>query len=93
MKDALIGIGDLLKLAGKYEQTAKMLRSVARGLGGVMDSFGQQPAAEKSRKRKQMSPAARRKLSQAMKLRWQEKKRVANARPLRRTPVGEAPAA
>lgn len=106
--DVLIGLGELEKLAGRYEATAITLRKLAKGLRSVTNGFGgvevpQKPsegrkAAKQAKagpqKRKPMSAIVRKRLSEAMKARW-EAKRATNQKPklARRAndePVGNA---
>lgn len=95
-------MGELEKLAGKYEATAKILRRVAKSLRKLTEGFGQaqalqihpelkkragrqiqakgrhSTAAPQPPKRKGMSPARRKALSEAMRVRWAEKRAAAH---------------
>ncbi len=97
--DALIGIGQLERLAVGYDKTAKTLRKLARGLRKVLAGVEPQHKANNRRavpqkakrdpsKRKGMSPAAKKRLSEAMKARWAERRAV-KAPELQRRSNGE----
>lgn len=102
--DVLIGLGELEKLAGRYEATAKTLRKLAKGLRSVTNGFGGVEASRKATesrkvtkhaitphpKKKGMSPAARKRLSEAMKKRWADKKAQAKGPKLARRASDEA---
>lgn len=102
--DVLIGLGELEKLAGRYEATAIMLRKLAKGLRSVTNGFGGVEVPHKATegrkaplrtnaghpKKKGMSPAARKRLSEAMKKRWADKKAQAKGPKLARRASDEA---
>lgn len=83
--EALIGIGKLEQLAQAYGRTGKTLQKLARSLrkvteevrvhGKATEAAMRQPRAKAAPpKKKGMSPAARKRLSEAMKKRWADKK-------------------
>ena len=84
-QEALVGIGQLERLAGAYEKTARTLKGLAKGLRRIMAGVGEPqvaPTPQKARqtarkaivRKGQMSAAAKKRLSAAMKARWAEKK-------------------
>ena len=87
--DALIGVGKLERLAKGYAQASKTLLKLVKALRRLTDDVQAHPQAPEPRKvakrpvaahsnakpkRKGMSAAAKRKLSEAMKARWAERK-------------------
>lgn len=87
--DVLVGLGDLEKLADRYEEAAVMLRKLAKSLRSVTSGFGGVEAPRKvsggrkaalhanagPSKRKGMSSIVRKRLSETMKKRWAERKK------------------
>lgn len=102
--DVLIGLGELEKLAGRYEATAITLRKLAKGLRSVTNGFGGVEAPQKAPegrktalrakagqpKKKGLSPAARKRLSEVMKKRWADRKAQAKGPKLTRRASDEA---
>lgn len=58
-QEALVGVGELEKLASKYEATAKILRRVAKSLRKVMGEFGQAQVPQKATEGSKGRPRAR----------------------------------